>query len=141
MAFSSACFASNVLKHIRNMASTPSTQLGVLSTKSSITLQEFPVPSPGPHEVLIQNFAVASNPKDWKVPQWVDSYSGIEGNDVAGIIVKVGEGVTEYKGGERVAAFTKMRTQDYKACTFGHNLKCPANILLCCSMEHMRSIQ
>lgn len=112
------------------MASIPSTQLGVLSTKTSVTLQEFPVPSPGPHEVLIQNVAVASNPKDWKVPQWVESYSAIEGNDVAGIIVKVGEGVTEYKGGERVAAFTKMGTQDNKVCTFSHNhnFKCLANI-------------
>ncbi|EJC99166.1 GroES-like protein [Fomitiporia mediterranea MF3/22] len=94
--------------------SLPATQLGVLSTNTSQTLQSFPVPSPGPKEVLIQNVAVAANPKDWKVPQWTPNYSGIEGNDVSGYIVKVGEGVTEFKGGERVAAFSKMRTMDPK---------------------------
>ncbi|OCB89337.1 GroES-like protein [Sanghuangporus baumii] len=97
------------------MASIPSEQLGVLSTKTSETLQTFPVPSPGPGEVLIQNVAVASNPKDWKVHLFIENYSAIEGNDVAGIIVKVGEGVTEYKGGERVAAFSIMYSGNNKA--------------------------
>ncbi|OCB89336.1 GroES-like protein [Sanghuangporus baumii] len=78
------------------MASIPSEQLGVLSTKASETLQTFPVPSPGPGEVLIQNIAVASNPKDWKMPIFIPNYTAIEGNDVAGIIVKVGEGYGAY---------------------------------------------
>ena len=94
------------------MSAIPDKQLGLLTTKEGIKFQEFDVPSPGLNEVLIQNVAVASNPKDWKVPKWTDTYSGVEGNDIAGYIVKVGEGVTEYKGGERVAAFTKMMTQD-----------------------------
>ena len=97
------------------MSNLPETQLGLLSTKTEIKFQKFPVPSPGPNEVLVQNVAVASNPKDWKIPQWIQGYSTIEGNDVAGYIVKVGEGVTEYKGGERVAAFTKMATREDKA--------------------------
>ena len=90
----------------------PSKQIGLVSTKDSITFQELAVPEPGPGEVLIQNVAVASNPKDWKVPLWMDNYKGVEGNDVAGYVAKVGLGVTEYKGGERVAAFTKMRQLD-----------------------------
>jgi NADPH:quinone reductase-like Zn-dependent oxidoreductase len=98
------------------MTSLPEMQLGLLSTKTEIKFQQFPVPTPGPNEVLIKNVAVASNPKDWKVPQWMDNYVGVEGNDIAGHIVKVGEGVTEYKGGERVAAFTKMRSMDPKVC-------------------------
>ncbi|KAL5522797.1 hypothetical protein ACEPAG_8815 [Sanghuangporus baumii] len=108
------------------MASIPSEQLGVLSTKSSETLQTFPVPSPGPGEVLIQNVAVASNPKDWKMPLWIPNYSAIEGNDVAGIIVKVGEGVTEYKGGERVAAFSVMRSGDIKSGAYAQYTVAPA---------------
>ncbi|KAH8110058.1 chaperonin 10-like protein [Phellopilus nigrolimitatus] len=92
----------------------PSTQLGVLTTRTSNTLQTFPVPAPGPGEVLIRNVAVAANPKDYKLPGAETDYAFIEGNDVAGIVVQVGEGVTEYKGGERVAAFTKMRMKDNK---------------------------
>ena len=38
----------------------------------------------------------------------------IEGNDIAGEVVKVGPGVTEFKGGERVAAFSKMATKENK---------------------------
>ena len=102
------------------MTSIPSEQLAVLSTKESETLQTFPVPSPGPGEVLIKNVAVAANPKDWKVPLFIPDYSAIEGSDLAGYVVKVGEGVTEYKGGERVAAFTKIFTGDSKARSLNH---------------------
>ncbi|KAL5522800.1 hypothetical protein ACEPAG_8818 [Sanghuangporus baumii] len=108
------------------MASIPSEQLGVLSTKTSETLRTFPVPSPGPGEVLIKNIAVASNPKDWKVPLFAPNYSAIEGNDVAGIIAKVGEGVTEYKDGERVAAFSIMATGDNKYGAYAQYTVAPA---------------
>lgn len=92
----------------------PATQLGVLTSKDGSKLQTFPVPSPGPGEVLIQNVAVASNPKDWLVPFFFDNYSHLEGNDTAGYVVMVGDGVTEYKGGEKVAAYTKFATRDDK---------------------------
>ncbi|KIY45727.1 GroES-like protein [Fistulina hepatica ATCC 64428] len=92
----------------------PSTQFGVLTNAKSSKLQQFPVPAPGAGEVLIQNVAVASNPKDWKIPNFQPGYEAIEGNDVAGIVVAVGEGVSEYKVGSRVAAFTKMATRDNK---------------------------
>ena len=92
----------------------PATQIGVLSTAETTTVQSFPVPQPGPGEVLVANVAVASNPKDYKVPKRTPNYAAIEGNDVAGYIVAVGEGVEEYKGGERVAAFSKMATKDNK---------------------------
>lgn len=92
----------------------PDSQLAVLTNKNSSKLQTLPVPNPGPGEVLIKNVAVASNPKDWKLPGWLPDYEAVEGNDVAGYIVKVGEGVKEYKGGERVAAFSKMATRDNK---------------------------
>ncbi|KAH8112258.1 chaperonin 10-like protein [Phellopilus nigrolimitatus] len=112
---------------LASMTNLPSTQLGVLTTRSSNVLQTFPVPSPGKNEVLVQNVAVASNPKDWKIPTRFDSYAFIEGNDVAGNIVKVGEGVTEYKGGERVAAFTKMGTKDNKYGAYAQYSVAPAS--------------
>lgn len=93
----------------------PSTQLGVIvSNDGSAKLENIPVSSPAPGEVLIKNVAVASNPKDWKIPGRFPKYAFVEGNDIAGTIVKVGEGVVEYIGGERVAAFTKMAKQDNK---------------------------
>jgi len=97
------------------MSTLPDRQIGVLRDESGAGhLQTFPIPEPAPGEVLIKNVAVASNPKDWKYPLWQKDYSYIEGNDVAGEIVKLGEGVSDLKVGERVAAFTKMATKQNK---------------------------
>ncbi|KAI5121777.1 hypothetical protein M0805_009588 [Coniferiporia weirii] len=97
------------------MSTPPATQLGVLTTSpTSYTLQTFPIPTPGPGEVLIRNVAVAANPKDYKLPPDAEDYAFIEGNDVAGYVVESGEQALEYEAGERVAAFTKMRMKDNK---------------------------
>ena len=51
----------------------------------------------------------------------------IEGNDVAGTIVAVGEGVSEYEIGARVAAFTKVGTKDNKVSLMLCNRKMRVN--------------
>ena len=94
------------------MAST--TQLGVLFTATTRTLKRFPIYKPDKGEVLIKNVAVAANPKDYKFPTRFEGYSAIEGNDVAGTIAAVGEGVTDFKVGDRVASMSKAGTQDNK---------------------------
>ena len=99
----------------------PDSQLAILTSKSGSKLVTLPVSSPGPGEVLIKDVAVASNPKDWKIPNWLPDYEAVEGNDVAGYIIQVGEGVKEYKGGERVAAFSKMATRDNKVSGGPHS--------------------
>lgn len=48
-----------------------------------------------------------SNPKDWKVPNWTDKVVN-QGDDIAGIVHKVGANVTEFKPGDRVFAFHEM---------------------------------
>lgn len=72
-------------------------------------IRDLPVPEPGNDEILVKNVAVASNPKDWKVPLWMPEWEAVEGNDIAGTVEKVGKDVTEFKKGDRVAAFTVMR--------------------------------
>ena len=74
--------------------SLPSTYLAVPTLDSTQTVKPFPIPTPGPGEVLIKNLAVAANPKDWKLPKYLRT-TGIEGNDVAGYLVQLGEGVVE----------------------------------------------
>ncbi|OQU97208.1 Alcohol dehydrogenase GroES-like domain-containing protein isoform 3 [Cladophialophora immunda] len=65
------------------------------------------VGKPGPDEVLVKNRAVAMNPVDWMM-QYGAFPAGplprILGNDVAGDVVEVGEGVTRFKKGQRVLA-------------------------------------
>ncbi|KAL1748200.1 chaperonin 10-like protein [Schizophyllum fasciatum] len=79
----------------------PTTQTAVRVGATERSLTSLPVGKPGPNEVLIQNVAVAANPKDWKLPEklYAPDETFVEGNDVAGTIVAVGEGVSEYKYG------------------------------------------
>ncbi|GAA5882235.1 hypothetical protein JCM16303_002297 [Sporobolomyces ruberrimus] len=72
-------------------------------------IRDYEVPQPDAGEILIKNVAVSSNPKDWKMAELMD-WENVEGNDVAGYVEAVGEGVTKFKKGDKVAAFSKMFT-------------------------------
>ncbi|KAK4055710.1 hypothetical protein OIV83_000256 [Microbotryomycetes sp. JL201] len=68
----------------------------------TLVLSEIPKPENG--EVLIKNVI------DWKIPYYMPPYEAVEGNDVAGTVESVGPGVSRFSKGDRVAAFTPMRT-------------------------------
>ncbi|KAH9866667.1 hypothetical protein J1614_008360 [Plenodomus biglobosus] len=70
-----------------------------------LQVKEAPMPKAGKGEVVIQNHAVAVNPVDWKVQDYgviLQKYPNVCGTDVAGEVHEVGEGVTEFKKGDRV---------------------------------------
>lgn len=102
------------------MSTLPESYIGVLrpADKPEIKFTRLMLPEPGPGEVLVRNVAVAANPKDFKHPQREGNWGYVTGSDVAGVVVKLGEGV-EKEGievGMRVVAFAKMGTQDSKVC-------------------------
>jgi NADPH:quinone reductase-like Zn-dependent oxidoreductase len=68
-----------------------------------------PIPVPNDDQVLIKVVVSGSNPKDWKLPNLFGG-SINQGDDIAGIVEKVGAKVFEFKPGDRVAAFHEMRT-------------------------------
>ena len=80
--------------------------------------------------MLIQNVAAASNAKDWKHPGW-KNFSYIEGSDVTGYFVKVREGVSELKGGERVAAFTPLDAENSKVSLTSRIPRFVLRLMLC----------
>lgn len=44
-----------------------------------------------------------------KVPEWMPDTPALnQGDDISGVVHEVGEGVTEFKKGDRVAAFHEM---------------------------------
>ena len=74
----------------------------------SVSIVDSPIPSPGPDDVLIKVVVSGSNPKDWKSPLWTKKAHN-SGDDVAGIVHAVGDNITEFHQGDKVAAFHRMR--------------------------------
>lgn len=74
-----------------------------------VKIQDVDVPSPEPDQVLIRVVVAGTNPKDWKYPIFFGGADGLNtGDDVAGHVEAVGSNVTEFKPGDRVAAFHEM---------------------------------
>lgn len=77
-------------------------------------MAELPVPEPRPGEVLIRSAFAAVNPADWKIREgWLKGYFDykfpfVVGFDAAGLIERVGPGVTEFKPGERVVTASNL---------------------------------
>lgn len=71
----------------------------------NMKVEEIDTPKPGKGEILVEVHAVGLNPVDYKTatngnPKW--SYPHILGLDVAGVVAEVGEGVSQWKKGDRV---------------------------------------
>ncbi|CAL5063533.1 unnamed protein product [Urochloa decumbens] len=72
---------------------------------------EVPIPSPKKGEVLIRMEATSINQVDWKFQKGVArpvmprKFPFVSGFDLAGEVVEVGAGVTEFKAGDKVIAF------------------------------------
>ena len=79
----------------------------IVAKDVKVSLHDVPVPAPGPDQVLIKVIFSGSNPKDWKHPHMGEQPHN-SGDDIAGIIEAVGENVTEFKKGDRVAGFHEM---------------------------------
>jgi NADPH:quinone reductase len=88
-------------------------------------LQDIPVPSPGPNEVLIKVRAAGSNPKDYKHPlPGLYNNALNQGDDCAGTVAAVGTLVQSFHVGDRVAGFHVMDTPHG---TYAEYALCPEN--------------
>ena len=74
-----------------------------MDKETTISVVDSPIPKPGPGEVLIKIVVSGTNPKDWKVPAWTSQPTNT-GDDIAGLVEAVGEGVYGLRRGDRVAA-------------------------------------
>lgn len=83
----------------------------VVAKGPKVEIIDSPIPKPQAGQVVIKVAFSGSNPKDWKVPEWMsDAAPRNQGDDIAGTVHSVGDGVTEFKPGDRVAAFHEMLT-------------------------------
>ncbi|KAJ7167638.1 GroES-like protein [Mycena filopes] len=88
-----------------------STQQAIVveTPKGPFVLRSRPVPSPGKSEILLKIMSVGLNPINWKQAAFnmlIDEYPAVIGNDVAGVVEALGEGVEGFKKGDRVLAQT-----------------------------------
>jgi NADPH:quinone reductase-like Zn-dependent oxidoreductase len=74
--------------------------------------EDVPAPTAGPGEVLVKIVATSVNPIDWKIRRGnlkgmlILQFPVIPGRDVAGEVVAVGAGVSNFKPGDKVMALT-----------------------------------
>jgi len=75
------------------------------SRQAPFTLSSRPTNEPGPGEILIRVKATALNPGDAKIQKrgiYVSKYPAVLGSDGAGVVERVGEGVTRFDPGDDV---------------------------------------
>jgi NADPH:quinone reductase-like Zn-dependent oxidoreductase len=94
-------------------AATPRTQQAIVQVAYGgpevLQAQTIPVLQPGENQVLIRVYAAAMNATDWYMRKDDPFHTTVPvpvvpGGDVAGIIEKLGPGVTAFKVGDRVSA-------------------------------------
>lgn len=78
----------------------------VLTVKQGpFEIRTVPKYEPKPGQILIKVEAAALNPVDWGIQAFgilVERYPAILGEDVAGTVEEVGDGVTKFSKGDRV---------------------------------------
>ncbi|KAK5791638.1 hypothetical protein VI817_006947 [Penicillium citrinum] len=83
----------------------------IVDKTTTVTLRDIDIPVAKPGQVLIKVIVSGTNPKDWKLPAWLADVAPYnQGDDIAGYIEAVGDGVRNFKKGDKVAAFHQMRT-------------------------------
>lgn len=96
------------------------TMRAVVVADGKPVVQAVAVPSPGPKEVRIKVRAAAVNPVDWKTAASDEAGSpssqpaarnpgNVPGFDASGVIDRIGDGVTDWKVGDEVIAFSEAR--------------------------------
>ena len=91
---------------LRRTASVPDTmRAAVYYGKDDVRLEEVPVPSVGPGELLLRVHTCGICGTDLKkISTGSRSAPRIFGHETAGVVVKTGAGVTNYAAGDRVMA-------------------------------------
>jgi NADPH:quinone reductase-like Zn-dependent oxidoreductase len=81
----------------------------IIDKTVSVIIRNAGIPNPQPGQVLIRVVVSGTNPKDWKRPKKQPGNAAInQGDDIAGYVEAVGEGVQNFRKGDKVAAFHEM---------------------------------
>ncbi|KIM40699.1 hypothetical protein M413DRAFT_11538 [Hebeloma cylindrosporum] len=115
----------------------PSQKVLYLSKRfGDFVVEDAPIYKPGPGEILIKVQATSLNPVDWKIQKYgvfIEEFPAILGTDVAGDVEELGEGVKEFKKGDRVfvqGQFVNDRSsfQEYTLALASATARIPPNV-------------
>jgi len=110
---------------------TATMRASVLSAPHTIDVEERPVPSPGPDEVLVQVGSVGVCGSDvhyyehGRIGQYVVEQPLVLGHEVGGTIVATGSDVDRGRVGQRVALEPQRPCRRCRLCKTGHLNLCP----------------
>lgn len=79
--------------------------LYILEKQTPFVVKAVPTYKPGPGELLIKVESIGLAPVDWAIQALgiiIETYPSIVGEDIAGTVESIGEGVTRFKRGDRV---------------------------------------
>jgi len=88
---------------------------------AQLRYEDVPAPVAGPGEVLVKVAATSVNPIDWKIRRgdlqgmMTLQFPVIPGRDVAGEVVVVGAGVSNFKPGQKVMAVANRTYAEFVA--------------------------
>jgi L-iditol 2-dehydrogenase len=103
----------------------------VMTGVRNLVIEERPLPSPSPHQVLVQVAAVGVCGSDvhyyrhGRIGDFVVTEPMILGHELSGRIVAVGDGVDTARVGQRVAVEPQHPCRRCKQCTAGRYNLCP----------------
>jgi L-iditol 2-dehydrogenase len=103
----------------------------VMTGVRTLQIEERPVPSPGPHEVLIEVAAVGVCGSDvhyyrnGRIGDFIVEEPMILGHELSGRIAAVGDGVDAGRVGQRVAVEPQHPCRRCRQCTAGRYNMCP----------------
>lgn len=98
-----------VFRHINTRSNLLDMKQAFVDKTVTVAVRDTEVPAPQPGQVLIRVVVSGTNPKDWKVARWRPESPPLnQGDDIAGYVESVGEGVVGFKKGDKVGAFHEM---------------------------------
>lgn len=106
-------------------SATPGGRVLQLSDKRVIDIVDRPVPDPGPGEVVVNVTALGLCGTDLHLFDGRgNEYPWVVGHDAAGVVAKIGEGVTGLEEGQRVAVDPVLSCGECAACRRGQTQLC-----------------
>lgn len=96
---------------------------------NDLRMEDVKTPEPGPGEILMKNISALTCGTDLKqykrgYPKFKEGQKLIFGHESAGIVAKIGEGVTDFKTGDRIAPHNSAPCNRCYYCKIGEHSMC-----------------